>query len=60
MMQSQQKRKLTFLVDAAAIADDGGGGVLPLTLFASAFFAFDDFDLSGLILAAKNAGWGRL
>jgi hypothetical protein len=48
------------LVDAAAIAADGGGGVLPLTLFASAFFAFDDFDLSGLILAAKNAGGGRL
>ena len=44
-------------LDAAAIADDGGGGVFPL-VFTSAFFALDDLDLRGLIFAAKNVGGG--
>lgn len=44
--------------DAAAIADDGGGGVFPL-VFVSPFFVLDDFDLSGLIFAARKLGGGN-
>ena len=55
--QEQNEKLTSALLDAAAIADDGGGGVFPL-VFTSAFFALDDLDLKGLIFAAKNVGGG--
>ena len=57
MFDFHTKKLTSAFLDAAAIADEGGGGVFPL-VFVSTFFALDDLDLKGLILAAKNEGGG--